>query len=569
MAPGPLPAERFLTSIPAAAWKSRRELRFGLDILRHGVCDGCSLGSSGLRDQVQEGLHLCRLRLADLSRWTRPALQPDNLPDSEELRSLDPASLNALGRLPIPLLWRRGEPGFKPMHWVDADKLLASRISAARERWSLLVDSRSSTNEGYFVLRRMAAELRARHSSLVAPMGYGRMLQALGRSFGLAASTCSLSDLLRADLVVVFGAALGQHPLLAGWLRQARAGSARVVLVGEPTAGSEELGQQSYSHAQAGAGPFLRGVLKACADADLLNQEFLRARVRNGDAWSGSLGSWAWPDLEQAAGTSRQEMAELAGLLAAADKAVFVVGEDFAAGRYGSASCKALLALVLANGLVGREGCGVLALGGGVGGQAAHDCGFVVHDPEEPEGGVLSSEDELIYSVGTSLAQLLDQHALAVDELSQVPLRVHQAHYLDSSMLVEPAELTLLLPMQSRYEQRGGGTATGIDRWIRFSPEVRGHPVGEARPDWQVPAEIVARIPGQLSDPWVLPDSTAVRAAMDTLLPRYGGVLQLHAAGHGIQWGGPQLHCEGFAGADGCAQLSLEELLPAGPEAPA
>ena len=76
------------------------------------------------------------------------------------------------------------------------------------------MDSRSSTNEGYFVLRRMAAELQARQSSLVAPMGYGRLLKALGRSFGVAASTCSLSDLLQADLVVVFGGDLEQHPLL-------------------------------------------------------------------------------------------------------------------------------------------------------------------------------------------------------------------------------------------------------------------------------------------------------------------------------------------------------------------
>ena len=55
-----------------------------------------------------------------------------------------------------------------------------------------------------------------------------------------------------------------------------------------------------------------------------------------------------------------------------------------------------------------------------------------------------------------------------------VPLRVHQDIVLSSQMLVDPADVVVLLPAATRYEQRGGGTETTTERRIAFSPEIRG-----------------------------------------------------------------------------------------------
>ena len=40
----------------AVVWENKTELRYAWDILRRGVCDGCSLGPYGLRDDVMEGV---------------------------------------------------------------------------------------------------------------------------------------------------------------------------------------------------------------------------------------------------------------------------------------------------------------------------------------------------------------------------------------------------------------------------------------------------------------------------------------------------------------------------------
>lgn len=40
-------------------WENRDELEYAMRILRDGVCDGCALGTSGLRDHTLDGIHLC------------------------------------------------------------------------------------------------------------------------------------------------------------------------------------------------------------------------------------------------------------------------------------------------------------------------------------------------------------------------------------------------------------------------------------------------------------------------------------------------------------------------------
>jgi hypothetical protein len=125
---------------------------------------------------------------------------------------------------------------------------------------------------------------------------------------------------------------------------------------------------------------------------------------------------------------------------------------------------------------------------------------------------------------------------------------------------MDSQEFTLLLPMQSRYEQRGGATVTSVDRWLRFSPEVRGHPVGDTRPDWQIPAEVMARSGDLFSDQWAWPGASAVRGAMNEGLPCYEGIVGLHAPTHALQWGGTTLHCDGFSGEDGLAHVDLSDL---------
>src|SRR6185436_7797886 len=83
-----------------AAWDNRDQTGYAWRILKDGVCDGCALGTSGMRDWTQDGVHLCWLRLNLLRLNTMPALDATGLADVARLRDRSERELRRLGRLP-------------------------------------------------------------------------------------------------------------------------------------------------------------------------------------------------------------------------------------------------------------------------------------------------------------------------------------------------------------------------------------------------------------------------------------------------------------------------------------
>src|SRR5580765_8890867 len=101
------------TEMARIAWQNRDQLPFAWRILNQGVCDGCALGTTGMRDWTIEGTHLCMVRLELLSLNTMPALDAAKLSDVSRLRGMSSQELRELGRLPEPVVRRRGDPGFR------------------------------------------------------------------------------------------------------------------------------------------------------------------------------------------------------------------------------------------------------------------------------------------------------------------------------------------------------------------------------------------------------------------------------------------------------------------------
>src|SRR3954454_22670318 len=99
------------------AWKQRNHPKLTWDILSKGVCDGCALGVAGFHDWTIEGIHLCMTRLNLLRLNTMPALDIRLLEDVSKLRDKSNAELRELGRLPFPMLRKRGAPGFTRISW--------------------------------------------------------------------------------------------------------------------------------------------------------------------------------------------------------------------------------------------------------------------------------------------------------------------------------------------------------------------------------------------------------------------------------------------------------------------
>lgn len=580
------------------AWENRDQLPFAWRILSQGVCDGCALGTSGLSDWTVPGTHLCMVRLELMRLNTAPALDVRRLTDVRSLATLSSASLRDLGRLPEPLLRRRGEPGFLVATWDEAlDRVAEAVRTVDPARAAFYVTSRGITNETYYAIQKAARFLGTHHVDNSARLCHAASTVAMTAALGYGASTCSYSDWLGADLIVLFGSNVANNqPVAVKYLAEAKSRGARIVVVNpyfepglqrywipsRPKSAflGTEIADEWIPVRTGGDRAFLIGVLRALIESDGLDREFIDTRTTGfAEARAAALAT-DWPQLEAESGTDRQAMAAFARLLVERPNAVFIWSMGLTQHRHGVDTVRALMNVGLARGLPGRPNRGLVPIRGhsGVQGGAEVGCTPVVHGktaalwsdvwqfPVTAGKGWTATEMidraaagdvDLFWMVGGNFLETVGDTALSLRALARPRLRVHQDIVLTSSMLAPSDGDVLILPATTRYESPGGGSETSTERRIIFSPEIAGRRVGSARPEWQVIGDVMARAWPNRADEVRFDSAAAIRAEIARAVPLYAGIERLAAKGDQVQWGGRTLYADGrFATADGKAHFT-------------
>lgn len=573
-------------------WENRDQVEYAHRILKDGVCDGCALGTTGMRDFTLDGVHLCTIRLELLKLNTMGPLDAGPLDDVSELAGLSGDELRKLGRIPYPMVRRRGDPGFTRISWDRALDLLAERIGDVDpKRFSIYLTSRGITNEVYYTVQKVARFLGTNHVDNSARICHAPSTTALKRSIGYAASTCSYSDWIGTDLLVFLGSHVANNqPVATKYMYRAKEEGTRIAVVNsyrEPAMErywipsifdsalfGTKLADDFYQVHQGGDVAFLNGVLKQLAEDDALDDDFIASHVDGFDRLLEEIRAQSWDDLERFSGVPRDEMARFARMVAEARSAVFVWSMGITQHRFGVDNVQAIVNLALARGFIGREKCGLMPIRGHSGVQGGAEVGAVPWSL--PGGRPLTEESaaemsalwgfevptwrglsavetvhaahrgdiDVLWAVGGDYLGTLPDPAYCREALERVPLRVHQDIVLAHQMFVEPADTVVLLPATTRYEQPGGGTETATERRIYFSPEIPGPRIAEARSEWEVFAELARRVDPDRGDRLSLDDAWTIREDIERAVPFYDGISSLRYAGDAVQWGGPRL-CEG------------------------
>ncbi|MEE9197147.1 MAG: molybdopterin-dependent oxidoreductase, partial [bacterium] len=187
-------------------WDNRDELPFAWRILRDGVCDGCALGTTGMRDFTMDGPHLCTVRLDLLRLNTMPPLDVSALGDVKGLAKRSGRKLREMGRLPFPMYRRRGEAGFRRIGWDEALDIAAARIRRSDPKsLAFYLTSRGITNEVYYVAQKVARFLGTNNIDNSARICHAPSVVALTAGLDVAAATCSYTDWIGTDLLVFLG----------------------------------------------------------------------------------------------------------------------------------------------------------------------------------------------------------------------------------------------------------------------------------------------------------------------------------------------------------------------------
>jgi molybdopterin-dependent oxidoreductase alpha subunit len=591
-----------------AIGENRDNLAYAWRILTRGTCDGCSLGTMGMRDWTLDETHLCNIRLRLLRLNTMGPLDPERLADIGSLRHLTGAELQELGRLPGPMIRRKGEPGFTPLAWDDALEEIARRIRASGpERLGFYMTSRGQPNENYFAAQKAVRALGSSSIDNAARICHSPSTFGLKESLGVGATTCSYRDWIGSDLVVFVGANVANNqPVSMKYLYKAKKAGTKVVVINT----YREPGMERYwvpSNLESalfgtritdrfflinvgGDIGFLNGTLKHMIERGWVDRHFIDGHSSGFDALAESLSRQSWEELEAVAGVGRDEMEDFARMVGEARTAVFVWAMGITQHECGEDNVRAIVNLGLSRGFVGREKCGLMPIRGHSGVQGGAEMG--AYSTVLPGGLPVNQENarrfsdrwgfevpstkgltapemidaahagrlDVLVSSGGNFLEVLPDPDYCLEALERIPLRVHIDIVVSRQMLVDPAEAVLLLPAETRYEMVGGVTETTTERRVIFSPEIEGPRIPEARPEWQIFTDIAARARPELAGRVRFAGTPEIRREIAELIPLYGGIEQLEKFGDQFQYGGARL-CDGwtFPTPDGRARFSVVE----------
>jgi molybdopterin-dependent oxidoreductase alpha subunit len=585
---------------------NRDRLPYAWRILKHGVCDGCSLGTTGMRDWTLDEIHLCSVRLRLLRLNTIRALDVARLADVAALHSLSGAELRSLGRLPYPMVRKSGEDGFRRVSWDAALGLVADRIrSSAADRLGFYLTSRGQPNENYYAAQKAVRAIGTNSIDNAARVCHSPSTLGLKEALGVAATTCSYKDWIGSDLVVFIGSNVAANqPVAMKYLYHAKKAGTKVAVVNayrepamerywvpsnvESALFGTKISDRFFLVNVGGDVGFLNGALKHMVEQGWVDQRFVSDHTAGFDEVAAALGEQSWEELERVSGSSREEMRGFAQMVADAETAVFVWSMGITQHECGEDNVRSIINLALSKGFVGRERCGLMPIRGHSGVQGGAEMG--AYATSFPGGLPVTDENarqfselwgfEVPASKGLTALEMLDAaHEGKLDVaffcggnflqvapdpeyakagLARVPLRVHMDIVLSSQMLLEPADTVVLLPATTRYEIPGGVTETSTERRVIFSPEIPGPRIGEARPEWQVLTELAQRVRPELTDQLRFESTAEIREEIARSIPSYALIATLEREGDEFQYGGPHL-CWGwsFPTADGRAHFSV------------
>ena len=603
-----------------ALWENKDSLGYSWRVLRDGCCDGCSLGTTGMHDWTMKGVHLCAVRLALLRFNTMPAMNWQLLEDVEPLKKKTEKQLRKLGRLAVPMVRSKGDRGFRRVTWDDAMEIVAERIRKTDPKhvgWYLT--SRGLTNEAYYAQQKVARFVGTNHVDTSARICHAPSTAGLSATVGCAATTCSYSDWIGADLIVFVGAnPANNQPVTTKYLYYAKKAGTKVFVVNP----YKEPGMARYwvpsvtesalfgtkiadDHFQIHVGgdiAFFYGVLKHLIDNDWLDRDFIAARTVGWKEVEARARALSWDELEKSSGQTKADMFRFAEKFGKARHAIIVWSMGITQHRYGTDNVRAIVNLQLAKGNIGRPHTGLMPIRGHSGVQGGAEMGgmpgaYVMGVPatednarkfaapdmwgfEPPTWKGLSAahmilaaergEIDVLWQSGGNFKQTLPEPDLVQRALGRIKLRVHQDIVVNPTMLVDPADTVVLLPSRTRYEQRGGGTETSTERRIIFSPRIPGGPdVPEARDEWEIPVLLARKLdPARASVIFPWRDTQDIRNEIDRVCPTYKGIAALRKKGDNFQYGGPRLLVDRCLTPDGKGHFSAiglpEERVPEG-----
>ncbi|MDR4886710.1 FdhF/YdeP family oxidoreductase [Fredinandcohnia sp. QZ13] len=587
------------------AWENKDNLGYATRILTQGVCDGCALGVSGLYDQTLKGPHMCTTRLNVLRLSTMPAIDSEILhADIDELRKYNSTELRKLGRIPYPMIRRKGERQFSKISWDEAMDMIAEKMQKLNpKQYAFYLTSRGITNESYYVAAKVARFLGTNHIDNASRICHSPSKTAMKRSVGVGASTANYQDWIGADVLLFWGSvASNSSPVSTKYMLEAKKRGTKIIVINphrepamdkywipsnvESALFGTKLADDFYQVNIGGDIAFMFGIMKHWFEMEenqhgsAINHQFVKEHVNGFEELKAHVKEQNWDEIVKSSGVSKERMIELAELLANSKNVVYTWAMGLTMHSFATDNISQVANLALLRGHLGRKNNGLMPFRGHSSVQGSGEMGadpFVLPGGEFDEKNIERMEKvwgfeiekwqgdivgvtlenivlpddherkvKLYYMSGGNFLETMPDPDFVEKALSELEIRVHQDIILNTSTLLDAKEAVIVLPAKTRYEQEGGGTSTSTERMVYFSPEIEGNKneIKEARAEWKIYVDLAKRVKPESAHLIDFKSGQEIRDEIAIANPNYNGIQHLKKKGDVFQWGGAWL-CEG------------------------
>jgi predicted molibdopterin-dependent oxidoreductase YjgC len=469
--------------------------------------------------------------------------------------------VNSPERLIAPLA--RIDGNLEKVSWEKALELAALGLKHIKEECDpqslAVLGSPKCTNEENYLLSRFARETLGTNNIDNGSRLYNSANRAgLGQSLGFLNSTNPLSDLERAEVILLIGADPSSSAPLVEYVikRAVKQAGTKLILVNPRQI---ELSSFSGLWLRPKVGTdvaLINGITKSIIDEGLLDEEYVSRRTDNFEELSRSLEGYALDFVEGITGVPAQNIRQAAWLFAQAEEGAIVYGNGITQVS-GAVGVMALANLAMLTGNTGAQGGGIYPLQRESNAQGACDMGSLpdflpgyqsVEDPkskrrfEERWGinlpttkgltalemmeGTRSGKIKGMYIVGENPVLSFPRPDIIQEALGSLEVLVVQDMFL-----TETARLaTVVLPAASFAEKEG--TFTNFEGRVQKVQRAL-NPQGESLPDGEIILKLASRM--DLSLPYSSPQEVMEEAC--ELVPWYGEDLSLEESGKSSPWG--------------------------------
>ena len=468
-----------------------------------------------------------------------------------ELQGWSGYELEHSGRLSEPVYYDAAQDRYLPISWEAAYTCIAEQLGQLDSPdEALFYTSGRVTNEPAFMYQLFVRCFGTNNLPDCSNMCHEPTSVMLGRQLGIGKATVKLEDFEQAKLILMFGQnPATNHPRMLEMLAHAHEQGCRILSINpmreqglrkfrnpqKPThmaAGqSDEMVDEVIQIQIGGDAALLTGIAKWLTKNNKIDQSFIDEHTSGYEALDAWLRQQSWPDVERGSGISKEEIINIAKLVAASPATICTWGMGITQHVQGDDNVAMITNLLLLMGMIGIDGAGASPVRGHSNVQGDRTMGIherpaqklldslerVFERPMPQENGfdVVSGAKALIagklkvfMSMGGNYAVAAPDTSAIQQALTTTQLNIFVGTKLNETMLY-PGANNLILPCLGRTERiitaKGEQFATIEDSMCQIVP-TRGNlkPVSDTlKSEAQIVADIATHVLGADSSiPW-------------------------------------------------------------------